>query len=112
MFKRLLLGLLASAALLQAAPAEAGRCWYLDYGEHKYSEYCPVSRRINYNGHIVWDIIDGDGKKFTVILWDDDIAEVVGLSTRPMQMPYKEDADGAIRLYWDDGSNFIFHPYK
>ncbi len=109
--------LLASAAIISTSflvpiePANAGTCWYIESNRSTSGEYCRTTRRINYNGHVVFDIVDGSGQFFTVILWDDNIAEVVGLTERPMQLKTYVDYQGDTRIVWNDGSEFAFSHY-
>ena len=107
MFKPLA-ALALTATAMFAAPAEAGRCWYMEPGQIDRGEYCQTTRRINANGHIVFDIVDGDGDKFTVVLWDDNVAEVIGLTARPQQLRTYEDSQGDTRIVWPDGFEFVF----
>ena len=109
MLKKLVLAAFAATSIATfAAPAQAGTCWYINNGRTVSGEYCYTNRRINYNGHVVFDIIDAEGKKFTVVLWDDNVAEVIGLTSRPQQVRTYTDSDGDIRLVWPDGYEFSF----
>ena len=110
MLKKLVLAAFAATSIATfAAPAEAGTCWYMDSGRTVNGQYCYTNRRINYNGHVVFDIIDAEGKKFTVVLWDDNIAEVIWPGRRPFQVRTYTDSDGDIRLVWPDGFEFSFN---
>ena len=106
--------LLASACVIGTSffvpvePANAGTCWYLNGGAEQ-GQYCRTVRRINHNGHVVFDITDGLGKTFTVILWDDSVAEVVGFTARPMQQRTYVDSQGDTRIIWNDGTEFAFN---
>ncbi len=114
MFKKLAIAAFAATSVIFSAPnsAEAGTCWYLESWQQNASpEYCWHQRRINDNNHIVFDVRDGAGKYFTLVFWDDDVVEVIGLTERPQQLRTSDDADGATRIYFNDGSTFIFRQY-
>jgi len=61
-----------------AAMARTSRCWAGYAGQQLDHVFCDVERRINANGHVVFDI-DGLG---TVVLWDDNTAEMIGENGR------------------------------
>ena len=61
-------------------------------------EYCRTIRRINSNGHIVFDITDGRGHQYTIVLWTDDTAEVFGPDGYSV-VPTYDDRDGHTRLH-------------
>ena len=111
-FTKALLGstLVLGSIFGSVAPAEAGTCWYLQAHENGGADanYCKVSTRVNANGHRVFDITDGNNNDFTVVLWNDGVAEVIGLSDRPQQVEYYRDRDGDARLVWDSGFEFSF----
>ena len=114
MFKKLAIAAFAATSVIFSAPnsAEAGTCWYLEsWQQTARPEYCWHQRRINHNNHIVFDIRDGAGKLFTLVFWDDNVVEVIGLTERPQQLRTSDDADGATRIYFNDGSTFIFRQY-
>ena len=56
------------------ANAKTTKCWYGDAGTTLTHTFCDVTRRINANGHIVFDVA-GLG---TIVLWDDNTAELIG----------------------------------
>ena len=79
-FKALALGsVLALGSIFgSVSPAEAkvSRCYLGDAGTRLTTRLCDVTRRINSNGHVVFDVtgpVNG-----TVVLWDDGTAEWVG----------------------------------
>ena len=96
---------------LAVKPADAAStsCWYGNQGERLKHFKCDVSRRTNYNGHIVWDVSpQGGGKKFTFVLWGKESdtsgqADFVysGESTR---LRWFEDRDGDLRLVSHSGN--------
>jgi len=78
-FKALALSaVLAAGSFFGAvAPANAGTCWF-DNGRGGLSpSYCQTNRRINSNGHVVFDVVDFQGTKMTLVLWDDNTAEMI-----------------------------------
>ena len=96
---------------LTGSPAHAAStsCWYGNEGERLEHFKCDVRRRINYNGHVVWDVSSqGGGKLFTFVLWGKESdtsgdADFVsnGTSTR---LRWYEDRDGDLRLVNHRGS--------
>ena len=60
-----------------ASPAEARQtnCYFGDAGQTLTRKICDVTRRINYNGHTVFDI--RGPIKATVVLWDNNSGEVI-----------------------------------
>ena len=69
-------GFIAVTALSvgDSAMAKTTKCWYGDAGTHLTHYFCDVNRRVNANGHIVF-VVNGLG---TVVMWDDDTAEIIG----------------------------------
>ena len=69
-------GFIAVTALSvgDSAMAKTTKCWYGDAGTQLTHTFCDVQRRVNANGHIVFDV-NGLG---TVVMWDDDTAEIIG----------------------------------
>ncbi len=62
------------------AQARASSCWIMRAGTRRAPAFrCDVTRRINANGHTVWDIthFQGNGARFTVVMWSDYSAEVL-----------------------------------
>mgnify|MGYP003681699952 CR=1 FL=1 len=56
------------------AEAKTTRCWYGDAGTQLTHSFCEVQRRVNANGHIVFDV-ENLG---TIVLWNDNTAELIG----------------------------------
>ena len=81
MFKSIIASTLIAVAGLctgDSARAAAQNCWFYEgYGSAP-AFRCDVSSRINANGHEVWDIShnQNNGAHFSVLLWDDNTAEV------------------------------------
>ncbi len=106
--------LLASAAIIGTSflvpvePVQAGTCWYLYNNQTTTGVYCRTIRRVNADGHIVFDITDGEGATFSVVLWDDNTATVSGLTTYPMELRTYQDSQGDTRIIWHDGTEFSF----
>ena len=96
---------------LAGSPANAAStsCWYGNQVERLEHFECDVKRRINYNGHVVWDVSSQrGGKLFTFVLWGKESdtsgeADFVfnGRSTR---LRWYEDRDGDVRLVNHSGS--------
>ena len=99
-FKALALttALAAGSIFGTVAPAQAGTCWYnTNTSQTVYGEYCRTERRINANGHVVWDVIE-NGNVITLVFWDDSVVEVIGITERPYQATYYTDRDGDYRI--------------
>ena len=95
------------------APAEAptqqafnNKCWYSNGGESLNYESCSITKRINSNGHTVFDLNGPDRETRSVILWNDKTSESIrnGESERGT---WEVDSDGDIRVYMGSG-NFAF----
>ena len=81
------------------APAQAGTCWYdTNTSQTVRGEYCRTDRRVNANGHVVWDVTQNDGQVVTLVFWDDSVVEVIGVVARPYQATYYTDRDGDYRI--------------
>ena len=95
--------LLASASIIATSffvpvePAKAGTCWYIYDSYMTDGVYCRTIRRINGDGHIVFDITDGAGATFSVVLWDDNTADVV-FKDQSLRVPTYTDSDGDERI--------------
>ena len=102
-------GLIGLASLFAAAPAEARRstCWASNGRGSMPSMPCDVTRRVNYNGHVVWDVRLG-GEKVTIVLWSNGVGEAIwGDGTRRV-FDYYVDSDGDPRLTGRGGWQFSF----
>ena len=105
---------LAASALIAVStfgavvPAQARptNCWILGNAPNANSKpfRCNVHRRVNANGHTVFDVkhYQGNGASFTVVFWTDDIAEVIIPGESPMKMRFYADRDGDQRLVGPD----------
>ena len=89
-------------------PAQAGTCWFRE-GQHHLAqgEWCGTERRINANGHVVFDITDNKGKTITIVMWDDNTAELIGLVDQVITVPTYTDRDGDTRFVFPQGREFI-----
>ena len=99
-----LAGAAAALALNIAAPtkAEAGTCWF-DNGRGSLSPtYCQTQRRINHNGHVVFDVVDHRGTKMTLVLWDDNTAEMI-MNGQIINARATYDRQGDLRLETANG---------
>ena len=79
-------------------PAQAGTCGGEDYRGGRAPTYCKTERRINYNGHSGWDGGEKKGKKFTLVFWDDNTVEIVGLIGQPITGYTYTDRQGDTRI--------------
>ena len=76
-----LAGAATALALNLAAPQKAEAritdCHFGEAGQTLEKDLCDVTRRINANGHVVFDIKEPHTDRHigTVVLWDDDTAE-------------------------------------
>lgn len=108
--KALTAGLIALGSITTTVtPAEAGTCWFMNGSQRVRGQYCQIGRRVNANGHRVIDIADRTGK-VTVVIWDDNTAEVLS-----SQIPYRYrwfdwyiDNTGDYRLSNRRGYEFSF----
>ncbi len=104
---------------LAAKPADAAptSCWYGDQGESLEHFNCDIQKRINANGHIVWDVsTDQRGKLFTIVLWGHK-ADSSGdadfiVEGRDVRIRWHSDADGDIRLTGRNGQFAIRFPSR
>ena len=72
--------LIGATVAFGAVPAEAkvGVCQAGWPGERLEKFECDVDRRVNANGHVVFDLGEPNGKPaFTIVLWEDMSAEVI-----------------------------------
>ena len=90
------------------APANAGTCWNLHQGARNVQGYyCHTQKRINANGHVVWDVTDvNTGDKFTFVFWNDNVVEIIGLTARPITRRFYTDRDGDLRIEVGGGRVF------
>lgn len=90
------------------APAEAGTCWFREGRYHNAApEYCATERRINSNGHVVFDVTDIKGQTLTIVMWDDNTAELIGIADYVVKVPIYTDRDGDTRFVLPQGREFI-----
>lgn len=80
-----------------ATPAQAGTCWFSAGNGRLAPTYCQTERRINANGHVVFDIVDYQGTELTLVLWDDNTAELISNGTKVWARHYY-DNEGDLRL--------------
>ncbi len=100
-------GFIAVTALSvgDSAMAKTTKCWYGDAGTQLTHTFCDVNRRVNANGHIVFDV-DGLG---TVVMWDDNTAEIIGKNGSYTNNLIVETTGRDHRLVnLDNDYNFIF----
>ena len=85
------------------APANAGTCWFENNRGNLSPSYCQTNRRINANGHVVFDIVDHQGTEMTLVLWNDNTAEVLSNGERYV-VRTSYDQQGDLRLIGDNGT--------
>ena len=87
------------------AEAKTSKCWYGHAGTTLTHTFCDVTRRINANGHVVFDVA-GLG---TIVLWDDNTAELIGENGSYNDNYIVESVGREHRLInLDNNYNFIF----
>jgi len=85
------------------APANAGTCWFERGNTGRLAaSYCQTNRRINANGHVVFDIVDHQGTEMTLVLWNDNTAELLMGGTRTWARSWY-DNQGDLRLETSSG---------
>jgi serine protease Do len=91
--------LAAGSIFAGVAPANASTCWFQRGDTGRLAPtYCQTDRRINANGHVVFDIVDHQGTEFTLVLWDDNTAEMIGLGYGVTNARTWTDAQGDLRI--------------
>lgn len=84
-------------------------CWFqMESGGRLIGSHCSISQRSNANGDRVFDVVEPSGLKRSVVLWDNDEAEVLLLGQRYMGNWYV-DEDGDVRVSLPAGT-FAFKP--
>jgi len=80
------------------APANAGTCWF-ERGDtgRLVASYCQTNRRVNANGHVVYDVVDHRGDEVTLVLWNDNTAEILMNGNRVWARTW-HDNQGDLRL--------------
>ena len=87
------------------AEAKTTRCWYGQANTQLTHSFCDVNRRVNANGHIVFDV-SGLG---TIVLWKDNTAELIGTNGDYTNNFITEVSGRDIRLVnLDNNYNFVF----
>ena len=87
------------------AEAKTTRCWYGHANTQLTHTFCDVNRRVNANGHIVFDV-SGLG---TIVLWKDNTAELIGKNGGYTDNFITEVSGRNIRLVnLDNNYNFVF----
>ena len=111
----MLITIAAATAVLGAGvyaePAHAGRtnCWFQHaQGGRLQGASCKVIDRKNVNGHVVHDVIEANGTRRAVVLWDNSTAEVFLRGERYMGS-WQIDSDNDVRISFSAGV-FAFRP--
>ena len=98
----------ASSFFVPAVQAAESTCWFNENRRGDLvAEWCDVTRRINANGDIVWDIVDVKGNTATIVLWDDGVAEFHYKGDRVYADTYT-DNDGDEVLEFNNGKWMAF----
>ena len=85
--------------------AKTTRCWYGHANTQLTHTFCDVNRRVNANGHIVFDV-SGLG---TIVLWNDNTAELIGTDGDYTNNFITETSGRDVRLVnLDNNYNFMF----
>ena len=94
-----------------SAPVKGNQFCYFPSDGVETEFRCQVDRRINANGHVVWDIIsyneDGSTMKTTVVLWTDGTAEVFQGGDRYEGTQFTDDK-GYVEVQLNNGYIFAF----
>ena len=96
---------------LVAKPSDAATtsCWFGERNQRLEQFNCSVVKRINANGHIVWDVGDNQNEKvFTFVIWGDKQtsngeADFI-YQGKSIRVYWHQDRDGDIRLTSRNGS--------
>ena len=72
---------------------------------------CDVNRRVNYNGHVVWDVRLGS-QTVTFVLWSNGVGEAIWSNGTRRIFDYSIDSDGDPRLTGRNGWQFFFRAYS
>lgn len=59
---------------------------------------CYTNRRINDNGHVVFDLIDHKGDKVVLVFWDNNTVEIIGLPGGTVVGRTYTDSEGDTRI--------------
>ena len=106
-----ILALGVSMAAPQKAEARVADCHFGQAGQILEKDLCDVNRRVNANGHVVFDIKDvrTDRHIGTVVLWDDDTAEWIRNGEVNRNIVTEDLPNDYIRLVnADNDFNFVF----
>lgn len=90
--------------------ADIASCWFelQTDADNLQGFECKVTSRTNADGHTVFDVEEPSGLKRTVLLWENQTAEVL-LHGHRYEGQWNEDSDGDIHVHLDGGS-FAFRP--
>ena len=82
------------------APAEAATCWFQLRNDTSTltPSYCSTRRRINANGHVVFDLVDHQGTKVVLVFWNDNTVEIIGLPQGRVMGRTYTDSQGDTRI--------------
>ena len=109
-----LAGAATALALNLAAPTKAEArvtdCHFGPAGQILTEDLCDVNRRVNANGHVVFDIkrVRTNRHVGTIVLWDDDTAEWIKDGKVIRNILTEDLPNGYIRLVDANDFNFVF----
>ena len=105
-----ILALGVSMAAPQKAEAGVNVCHFGQAGQALEKDLCDVNRRVNANGHVVFDIKDLRSRLIgTVVLWNDDTAEWIRNGEVNRNIVTEDLPNDYIRLVnRDNDYNFVF----
>ena len=99
----------ASTAAVTPASAGQANCWFQQVaGGRLNGAYCRVSDRVNTNGHVVHDVVESNGTRRAVVLWNNSTAEVFLRGKRHVGS-WQIDSDNDVRVSLTNGT-FAFRP--
>ena len=92
-------------------PPDLSNCWFQmrRSGEEFTGFQCTVVSRVNANGNTVYDVIEPNGVKRAIVLWDDSSAEVF-LRGQRYEGFWEVDAERDVRIQLPQGAMAFRRP--
>ncbi|RPF83411.1 MAG: DUF2939 domain-containing protein [Synechococcus sp. TMED20] len=96
---------------VNAMPPDLSTCWFQmrRSGEEFTGFQCTVVSRVNANGNTVYDVIEPNGVKRAIVLWDDSSAEVF-LRGQRYEGFWEVDAERDVRIQLPQGAMAFRRP--
>ena len=96
---------------VNAMPPDLSNCWFQmrRSGEEFTGFQCTVVSRVNANGNTVYDVIEPNGVKRAIVLWDDSSAEVF-LRGQRYEGFWEVDAERDVRIQLPQGAMAFRRP--